>query len=250
MHFPAGDKSTAPGAARSSQQIAGASTGWNPFEPLNPGFNWRAGVCGDLKFGQQDHMRNGKFYYFGTISKTYSEGSVIDIDLSIVGYHNGFVEFHICDVDKCGGEISEECFRTPGACHQLKREWTEGCQSGSNSRCGPIDQKNLGRWYLPCALHPLDDIIETFGDGAIRYRLPPSFHCAHCVLQWYWTGANSCNPPGLKDYYTGVDKPIGWGSCPGQSDAKGGYTDNMADCGGGLFSEEYLQCADIMITPA
>lgn len=246
MHFPAGSKEFSPGAGANSQRAAAGAAGWTPFTPLEPSFKWRAGVCGDLK-SKPEHMRGGEYYYDGMVSMTYKQGSVIDLDMSIVGFHNGFVEFHVCDVSKCDGEISEDCFRTPGACKQLQREWTADCENGANRRCGPIDKKYPGRWYLPCAKYPNEDQVETFGEKSIRYRLPEFMHCDHCVLQWYWATANACNPPGLEDYFNGPNKPIGWGSCEGESGAEGGYASHLSECGGSSLAEEYMQCGDIRI---
>ena len=65
-------------------------------------------------------MKGGKFYYNGKVVANYKEGRIIDISLKIIGHHNGFLEFHLCDIAKCGGEISENCFND-GHYYQLKR---------------------------------------------------------------------------------------------------------------------------------
>lgn len=250
MHFPAGDKSFSPGAGQRSQRRAAGSRGWTPFTPLKPNFRWRAGVCGDdMEKRESPHVRGGEYYFNGMVSKTYSQGSVIDISLNIVGYHNGVIEFHLCDVSKCDGEISQKCFRTPGACHQLQRAVTSDCESGANRRCGPIDRQYPGRWYLPCANYPEVNVMDRFANGAIRYKLPDNVNCEHCVLQWYWAAANQCNPPGLREYFEGPNRPKNWGRCRGESGAEGGYASYMGTCGGDRFAEEYLQCADVRILP-
>lgn len=66
------------------------------------------------------------------------------------------------------------------------------------------------------------------------------------MIQWYWTAANTCNPPGVHEYFSGPDAP-NWQNCPGQGGAVNGWSWNKPTCGGSLFPEEYFQCADIRI---
>lgn len=247
-HFPAGRKDwRVPGSGKASQEKEGKSRGWKPFEPLKKGFHWRAGVCGDLKEGPRDHLRGGEYYHGGKIVATYRKGSVISVGISIVAHHNGFMELHVCNVRKCGGEISENCFRQ-GHCQQLQRAPNKHCDSGKSRMCGPIDRKFRGRWYLPCTRYPLNNFkVETFGPSTIKYRLPKHMVCEHCVLQWFWTSANSCNPPGVIDYFDGDDRPKNWGSCVGHGGARGGVARGQQPCSKHRFPEEYLQCADIAI---
>lgn len=259
-HFPAGSKNfRVRGAGGKSQVAAAGSKGWMPFEPLKKGFVWRAGVCGDLKPANKgpysadtkakmiEHMRGGEYYNGGIISATYRKGGVIGIGLSIVAHHNGFIEAHLCNVSKCGGEISESCFRQ-GHCQQLKRAKNNLCDSGRGRWCGPIDKKYPGRWYLPCTRYPLKNFkVESFDAKYILYRLPKHVTCEHCVLQWFWSTANSCNPPGVIDYFDGDDRPRTWGNCVGQGGARGGVARGQQPCSKNRFPEEYLQCADIRI---
>lgn len=55
-HYPAGDKNRVPGSGKRSVMRA-ASNIWTPYEPLHAGFQWRAGVCGDDRFGNQEHLK-------------------------------------------------------------------------------------------------------------------------------------------------------------------------------------------------
>lgn len=248
MHFPAGEKRAKPGSGRRSQERAAGKIGWKPFTPLSPTFHWRAGVCGDLK-GERHHMRGGKYYYNGKIVAKYTQGSVIDVELTIIAHHNGFIELHICDVSKCQGEISEECFRK-GHCRQLQRAWNPECESGNSYKCGPIDRQNPGRWYLPCSKLPVNQRgrWEYYQGRAILYKLPEDLVCSHCVIQWFWSTANVCNPPGVIDYFDGPDAP-NWGICKGQGAAVGGVARLQRNCSKDRFPEEYLQCADVQIVP-
>lgn len=247
-HFPAGPKVMRSGVGLRYQQSRAGRFGWVPFTPLISSFRWRAGVCGDQVGRREAHRRGGKYYYGGTIAGRYPRGSVIKLGLTVNAHHNGFMELHLCDVRRCGGEISESCFRR-GHCMQLRRAPNSGCDSGYHRYCGPIDRYYPGRWYLPCSSHPVNnprqDRWGVGGQGAIEYILP-QFKCKHCVLQWFWTAANTCNPPGVYEYFTGPDRPR-WGRCKGQGGARGGFVNSRRPCGGRRFPEEYLQCADIEI---
>lgn len=252
-HFPAGDKTSSPGSAKRSQQRAAGREGWTPFRPLDRNFKWRSGVCGDLKGRQEDHLKGGKYYHGGEIVATYRQGGILEVGLSIVAHHNGFIELHVCNVAKCpGGDISEECFRR-GACQPVERARNPLCDSGRSPACGPIDRNHRNRWYLPCSRYPLQNFrIETYGPKTIQYRLPKHLQCEHCVLQWYWSSGNDCNADGVYDYFTGPDRPVQWlnSKCKGQAGAVGGVNLNRKTCGGRDFTEEYLQCADIRILPS
>lgn len=252
IFFPAGDKSLSPRGAGGKSQVIAGKNNWMPFEPQDPDFVWRAGVCGDLRDPNNpqkgDHMRGGKYYYPPNkpyIIHTFRPGEILDATVKITGHHNGFLEFHLCDVQKCGGEISEECFRK-GHCRQLLRALTPECQSGKSLLCGPRDEKYPGRWYLPCTSNTMSHRWDHFGPGTMQYIIPRDFQCDHCVLHWFWSTANTCNPPGVIDYFDGPNKP-NWGDCKGESGAVGGVARQQRPCGGPKFAEEYMQCADIAV---
>ncbi|KAI0560096.1 Lytic polysaccharide mono-oxygenase [Gracilaria domingensis] len=240
--FPAGNKASRPGSALKSQIYAAGPRGWTPYNPYSPSLQWRYGVCGDRLGGPQHHLRGGMFYHRGRIVASYTQGDVLGVGMSIVTHHNGFVEMHVCDVSRCGGEISRECF-LKGACVQLKRAYHPECESGKSPHCGPTDRRYPGRWYLPCRSGASWD---DFRPHYATFRLPKHFHCQHCVLQWYWVTANTCNPPGMLDYFDGPNRPH-WGTCSGQGGARGGVSRNKPPCGRYNFPEEYVQCADIRI---
>lgn len=239
-HFPAGDKNPQPGSALRSQKREAGWRGWNPYEPTRKGFRFRAGVCGDLKW-RPEHLRGGRYYNRGRVTATLIQGGILSVDLAVTTHHNGFVELRLCDVQRCGGEISEECLRGKH-CYLLKRAWDASCESRRDRGCAPIDRAYPSRWYLPCSSGGTD----IYGRGKIRYRLPPKLVCEHCVLQWYWVSANSCNPPGVVAFFKSNRSPL-WGNCPGQGEARGGWRRWEALCEGKRFTEEYYQCADVRV---
>lgn len=243
-HFPAGDKNDAPGSGLRSQERTAKK--WTVFQPMRKGFQWRASVCGDLpNMRRKPHLRGGEFYHRGRIVKTYKAGSIVSFRAIIAAHHNGFFEFHLCNVGKCGGEISGKCFRTRGACVKLRRAYTPQCDGKKSRRCGPVDPNDRGRWYIPCDAPGVDRL----GDGDLmRYYIPKGFHCKHCVLHFYWSAANSCNPPGVVKYFTGPSRPSHWPRCHGQGGAIRGWTSVQKTCGE-RFPEEYYQCADVRVVP-
>lgn len=250
LHFPAGDKNNVPGSGKHSQERAAGPGGWTPFEPLKPNFRWRSGLCGDQIGKRQEHMKGGEYYNGGVVVAAYKEGQVIDISLEIIAHHNGFMELHLCDVAKCGGDISAACFRQ-GHCTQLKRVPNSKCDSGHSKRCAPIDPKYPGRWYFPCSGHYYKSNARDYygGDGTILYKLPDGWSGSQYVLQWFWTSANTCNPVGVIDYFDSSHGPK-WGGCLGQGGAVGGVSRNQKACGGNTFPEEYLHCIDVSIASA
>lgn len=255
VFFPAGNKSPLRGSGHRSQKHAVKS--WKEFKPLETSFQaqWRTGVCGDVKGRYpMDHLRGGKYYYGGKIVKTYIAGSVINFKLSMNANHNGFFQFHICNLKKCGGVLSPKCFTTKGACKELKRASNTVCDSGTSRMCGPIDRKNPGRWYVPCPLNvgvypnKIYGALDNYGmRGEVKYHLPSKFVCSHCVLHFFYTSASNCNPPGVKEYFEGPKRPL-WGRCPGANSAVGQYADTGL-CGGRNFPEEYMNCADVRVVP-
>lgn len=240
-HFPAGDKSSRIGSAFNSQKREAGWRGWTPYNPRDKNFVFRAGPCGDLK-RKPEHMRGGKYYNGGKVFASYEQGGYISIDLAITAHHNGYTEFRMCDVKRCGGEISNECLRGPH-CHLLQRAWDGSCESRRDRWCAPIDPLYPSRWYLPCGKPKGTDI---YGKGKIKYKLPVGLVCEHCVLQWYWVSANGCNPPGVVRFFKSNRGPQ-WGQCKGQGGAIGGWRRWEALCGGKDFAEEYYQCADVRI---
>lgn len=82
------------------------------------------------------------------VVKTYVKGQTIEVGpYYMIAHHNGFFEMRICDVAKCGGEISEACFKQ-GHCRDLKRAANPMCDGGQSKECGPIDTAYPSRWHL------------------------------------------------------------------------------------------------------
>lgn len=255
-HFPSGVKTGEEGIGLRSQraEVAKTKTGWLPYNPYDPSFRLRAGLCGDTVDGRE-HRRDGIYYDGGRIAATFRAGGVLEAKTAVTAHHNGFMELHLCDVAKCGGEINRRCF-LEGHCVPLERAGNDRCENRDQLDCAPKDPLYPSRWYLPCASNGKASQgtngkrYVLYGDnGSMRYRLPDNIKCEHCVVQWYWTAGNTCNPPGVREFFTGDRGPRRWGTCEGQAGASGGFVDRDTPCHGfdDKVPEEYYQCSDVRI---
>lgn len=260
--YPSGSFNINNGKANQIKALDG-----NPFQTFQPerdDYRWPLTVCGDDRAGTNYRNRGGEAYFNAKIVQTYVEGSKINIGFSLGAHHSGHMMFHMCDVSKCGGEITEECFSIPGACHLLKRTVNPKCESGSTTRCLPIDKNHPERWYFPCSLKNKfkaenktfleaeglreNLLFESYDNDAIQYKLPENFHCEHCVLHFHWVTANSCNPPGMREYFTG-EKTDAVKILPAE-ELTCAFDTRHDSCGanGNLrYPEQYFSCSDVRI---
>lgn len=236
--------------------MAAAKNNWVPWEPMDKTkpFRHDSGLCGDPEKNPSPRAHE-KAGTFGPpkgmpYAATYKAGQEVGFQIDVHTHHNGFFEFFICNVDKCGGDISEKCFKG-GHCRQLMRAEVPECESKKSMHCSPIDPDYPGRWIMPCRVGA--HVGEHFMGGAgadkgkyMKYKLPEGFACQNCVMQWYWASANSCNPPGFKEYFDKYPMEA-WGECPGDGGAKGARNPNLATCGGPTFPEEFWNCADVRV---
>lgn len=231
--------------------------GWKVYDPVNNfgAFGNRAGLCGDPR-GGTDHMIGGTFvppsYNNVPIVRHWKTGSQVDFQVEIDTNHNGYMEFYLCDLDKCQStDITGNCFRD-GHCHRLMRAPHPECQKPSAAthfKCGPIDSAYPGRFYVPCRKTGNAGVHMVGGSsGTMRYKLPAGLSCKHCVLQWYWATANSCAPTGFLDYFDRYNKPFGT-TCPSDGGGIGAFRAGMAECGNDSIPEEFWSCADVQISP-
>jgi len=191
-------------------------------------------------------MIGGEFVPFKTapIVEKYAPGQVADFSVQIDTNHNGFFVFYLCNLDACGTkDIDQKCFEN-NHCSLLKRVASPACENSSdNFECGPIDQDHPERWYVPCRGGPSN--VKGGNKGSMKYKIPEDVQCKHCVVQWYWVTANSCNPKGMKEYFS-AKSPFG-NSCGGDGGSVGGINPSMVECGGAKFAEEFWGCADVSV---
>lgn len=245
------------GGKETVRQNLHPNAGWILYEPTVDFTKTatRAGLCGDAK-GTDDHMIGGTFvpsvYGGAPLVAHWKTGSTVDFTAEIDTNHNGYFEFFLCDLDKCGTkDIRGECFMK-NTCYKLMRVKHEECENPSpktHTKCGPIDEKYPGRWYVPCRETEHVGIHIVGGSsGTMRYKLPDGVNCEHCVVQWYWATANACAPRGFLDYMIRKNKPFGT-TCPSDGGGSGAFREGMTECGGDSLPEEFWSCADVKISP-
>lgn len=170
---------------------------WNEWDPMNKAAPFRhdAGLCGD-PFSDVPPRAHEKGGIFGPpksmpYSAVYEMGETVTFEIAMGTNHDGYFSYYVCDVTKCGGDVSELCFKG-GHCRQLFRAKEPDCEAANTKRCAPIDPDFPGRWYTPKG-HK--------ATMSMKYKLPEDFKCKDCVVIWYWATANSCFEKGVKEYY-------------------------------------------------
>jgi hypothetical protein len=116
------------------------------------------GLCGDSLLDPKPRKHEiGGEYERGLITRNYTAGQTIPVDVFIAVNHEGWFEFRLCPYSNTGVE-SEECFNQ----HLLRF----------------ADGKT--RYELP-------------GQQEVRMQLvlPAGLTCDRCVLQWFWFGEGS-----------------------------------------------------------
>ncbi|XP_057377318.1 uncharacterized protein LOC130698646 [Daphnia carinata] len=159
----------------------------------------RCGECGDeWRLERPRSNDEGGIYHTGIIGQTYTEGSVVRITVNVTANHWGDFVFRLCPKQSADELVTQECLdryplelvELPGQGDAIVVDGGTKFQIGSSTGL-----------YFPTV------------------RLPAGVTCQHCVLQWYWTVANS------------------EGLCP---NGGSGY----------CYQESFVNCADVSILPA
>ncbi|XP_033748370.1 uncharacterized protein LOC117333264 [Pecten maximus] len=118
----------------------------------------KCGVCGDPWDGPREHEAGG-IYATGTITRNYTEGATIDIEIQVTASHHGFFEFRLCPNNDPSKPVTQECLDR----HVLK-------QPDGKTR-----------------------VIEVGRAQTYRAKLilPDRVTCSQCLLQWKWNTGNS-----------------------------------------------------------
>eukprot|EP00873_Tetraselmis_striata_P035927 jgi/Tetstr1/456191/TSEL_042959.t1 len=210
------------------------------------------GLCGDVSSGgpecweggdcpSQDHMPGGIFYtpdgIGGKVQEWYTEGELIDVEFVITAHHRGMIELRLCDEAR----VTQECLNKYEPLHRVRNLDYEDDYRFSAQ---PIDPAAPYKFFLnPACAFPQDPAVGGYRMIA-QFQLPAGVTCERCVIQMWWVTANSCVPPGYRNF----DFPDVWDSCGGDGGA-GFYNDNGADCEGSTRAEEFWNCADVSIAP-
>ncbi|PRW59440.1 DNA damage checkpoint isoform A [Chlorella sorokiniana] len=181
---------------------------------VGSGATWpagRHGICGDPAAGPLRHEVGGSLYT-GRVAAWWTEGSVVNMTVTITAFHKGRFGLRICRIQ--GTDAASE-----------KAQLTEDC----------LNQNVLRQAAVPGAQAPGDPYYHLGQIGnaftyRVPYQLPQNLTCdgqtAKCVIQWHYLTGNSCDPPG---------EPAQWSS------------PQLGVCGaGGAYPEEaYYQCTGL-----
>ncbi|XP_052703443.1 uncharacterized protein LOC128179830 [Crassostrea angulata] len=120
----------------------------------------KCGICGDPYNQKQprDHEAGGK-YASGIITRHYTEGQLIDVDVEITANHKGWFEFRICPNNDVKKAATQTCFDN----YLLKFA------------------NNATRYHISSAV----------GLHHVKLYLPPGLTCTQCILQWRYHTGNS-----------------------------------------------------------
>ncbi|KAL6757847.1 hypothetical protein V8C86DRAFT_1614582 [Haematococcus lacustris] len=175
------------------------------------------GICGDP-------FQNSPPFSFATDpSKFYgpltnmTEGQIIYPSIQMSTNHGGRMAFRVCPLPR--EQVTQACFDLPG--HQLRRVHDN-----------PLYNNKLYS-YL--------NVNNREGSSVVAaWRLPPGVSCANgCMFQWWWWGFQTCYLPCEREQ---DDVP---GEC-----GKNLINLSVVQCRSILLTEQYANCADVVITPS
>ncbi|EFN57128.1 hypothetical protein CHLNCDRAFT_51191 [Chlorella variabilis] len=149
----------------------------------------------------------------GPVMGSNAPGAVIKLTIFISAQHGGRHLFRLCP----GPDATKPCFTQ----HTLQRVDGSGPYVWTPLQGGPVPEAE----YSQGVRSGVSGELYTW-----RFRLPEGVACERCVLQWWWTTANSCRVPGAPGY-VGGDPGMSMCNTPGP------------------FPEEFYNCADIRIAP-
>eukprot|EP00929_Paragymnodinium_shiwhaense_P093330 TRINITY_DN5347_c0_g3_i1.p1 TRINITY_DN5347_c0_g3~~TRINITY_DN5347_c0_g3_i1.p1 ORF type:complete len:416 (-),score=51.67 TRINITY_DN5347_c0_g3_i1:307-1482(-) len=194
------------------------------------------GICGD---GNQWPSGSDYVNFYNGPVETWSEGSIVAVEVRITAHHKGHYEFSLCD------KVINSALPNAQSCldkHVLERASAQevgitDCQpNDSRAVCQPLDSRHRERFYLP----------PGSSYDKIYLKLPQGVTCDACTMQWRWWSANSCTP--ATDYKCFAEELAGagystsaWGLEGWDSKCPGGGCDR---CGCG---EEFRNCVDVSI---
>ncbi|XP_072044828.1 uncharacterized protein [Amphiura filiformis] len=119
----------------------------------------KCGVCGDdwRQAEPREHEDGGK-YHAGYIVQTYTQGSLIDVQLELTTNHLGWFEFRLCARAKASEPLTFDCLNQ----HLLTNHKGE-------------TRVNIGK---------------AGGFLDFKLQLPAGVKCEACVLQWKYATGN------------------------------------------------------------
>mmetsp|Transcript_49381 Transcript_49381/g.112068 ORF Transcript_49381/g.112068 Transcript_49381/m.112068 type:complete len:377 (+) Transcript_49381:720-1850(+) len=188
----------------------------------------QGGTCGASQTGQTDYNQPMAQY---PTQAVFAPGDTVPVEVLITAHHRGHFEFRLCDAEDVAGGVEAA---TTQACLDLHPLVTLPDPDYQEV----FDPNHPDRVYLPpsCALEQYSTSTGVSGRLVqASVVLPPEVQCEHCVLQWHYVTANSCNPEGYRDATFPEDDCGGW------------WQESLSDCSDYISPEEFWNCADVMI---
>ena len=133
--------------------------------------DYKCGVCGDNYVDTRPRANElgGKYGSHGIIPRTYSSGSLVDVEVQVTAHHQGFFQFKLCKMEKNMATEDEKCFDSADSIVPF----VDGSIKFSITNYFPESSKKSGYWY------------------SMQIKLPDQLECDHCVLQWRYHTGNS-----------------------------------------------------------
>merc|ERR1719219_1960701 len=131
----------------------------------------KCGVCGDAyHLSRPRPNEHGGRFGTGKISKSYLQGQVIDIDVTLTANHKGWFEFKLCPINGNAGKETQEC---------------------------------MDKYPFYLADNPRETKYNVRPGRTFKYRvkLPPNVVCSQCVLQWTYRAANNWPVSGPQEHF-------------------------------------------------
>ncbi|KAJ8312041.1 hypothetical protein KUTeg_009414 [Tegillarca granosa] len=134
-------------------------TNYNDNQLFCGGFDVsKCGICGDRWDGSRDNEAGG-IYATGIISRHYTEGQTMHVEVKLTKQHGGYFEFRICPNNNPSRRATQACLN-----RYLLR------QPDGSTRYYP---KGGSQTY------------------SVQLMLPPGLTCTQCVIQWIWNTASN-----------------------------------------------------------
>lgn len=189
------------------------------------------------------------------VSDTYIAGGILDVEVIVKAHHKGYMEMRLCTNPD---DLTQDCFNE----HLLIRDSVTEAEDPA-----PVDGAHPGRWYIPPpdANWPASSDAQPGSNSCGRaktgkrylwkVRIPADVECEHCVLQWFWVTANSCQPVGLAEYYE-RSSTQNWIEAKFGGSVQPWFASGLDSCSAavsdpktnGNGAEKFWNCGDIRIT--
>ncbi|KAL7549595.1 hypothetical protein ACHAWF_012862 [Thalassiosira exigua] len=236
-------------AVAASSECPGQA-GCPPAEYCHHCLNGNAGVCGKSsgganyetsnwldKSGNPMPWRSQGPDFSDAAGGEYVEGGTMVVESYLDTHHNGHMEIRACVMsDADPGKCS-----TPEEFEGNELHFVQDLVKEGNHPAMPVDPN-----------YPERGMYAGGQGGGIKsfkfmYRLPEGIHGEKVLLSWKYITANSCSPPGYKDYFADhPDLPSSYWTT-GVTDCTPPYPNDGTRSTS--WPEQFFNCAEVSILP-